>query len=168
MDDFSSKPGQLNAFGLIGDKANAIEPFKRPLSSMTPTLVLDKDNKPIMTIGAAGGSRIITAVLQVIISTIDHQIGIQEAINLGRTHSQWTPDVIRYEGGINAKYNLPSLTKKEIESLKMINHQFEEDGNVENGKYYLARAHGIQYKDGSFYTGVDWRGNGNSNDGVTY
>ncbi len=168
MDDFSSKPGQLNAFGLIGDKANAIEPFKRPLSSMTPTLVLDKDNKPIMTIGAAGGSRIITAVLQVIISTIDHQIGIQEAINLGRTHSQWIPDVIRYEGGINAEYKLPSLTKKEIESLKKLDHQFEEDGNVENGQYYLARVHGIQYKDSSFYTGVDWRGNGNVNDGVTY
>ncbi len=168
MDDFSSKPGQLNAFGLVGDKANAIEPFKRPLSSMTPTLVLNEDNTPIMTIGAAGGSRIITAVLQVIISTIDHQIGIQEAINHGRTHSQWIPDIIRYEGGHSSEYKLPSLSKKEVESLKKLNHKFEEDGNVENGNYYLARTHGIEFKDGKFYTGVDWRGNGNVSDGITY
>ncbi len=168
MDDFSSKPGQLNAFGLVGDKANAIEPFKRPLSSMTPTLVLNEDNTPIMTIGAAGGSRIITAVLQVIISTIDHQIGIQEAINLGRTHSQWIPDIIRYEGGNRPEYRLPSLSKKEVESLKKLDHKFEENGNVENGKYYLARTHGIEFKNGKFYTGVDWRGNGNVSDGITY
>ena len=72
MDDFSSKPGTANAFGLVGYKANAIQPFKRPLSSMSPTLVIDTNGNPIITIGAAGGSRIITAVLQNIISIVDH------------------------------------------------------------------------------------------------
>ena len=98
MDDFATSPGIQNAFGLIGYEANSIKPAKRPLSSMSPTIVLDPDGNPLMTIGAAGGSRIITTVLQVIISVIDHNLDIQEAINLGRTHSQWIPDVIRYEG----------------------------------------------------------------------
>lgn len=172
MDDFSSKPGQLNAFGLVGAEANAIAPYKRPLSSMTPTIVLDKDGTPLMTIGAAGGSRIITTVLQIIISVIDHEISIQEAINMGRTHSQWIPDVIRFEGPKenidNKTFSLPSLNEQDIKKLKALNHIFEEEGNVESGDYYLARAHGVQFKNGSFYTGVDWRGNGQKEDGITY
>lgn len=172
MDDFSSKPGQLNAFGLVGAEANSIAPYKRPLSSMTPTIVLNKDGSPLMTVGAAGGSRIITTVLQIIISVIDHKNDIQDAINLGRTHSQWIPDVIRFEGAKenvnNKKLKLPSLTYNEINTLKKLNHTFEETGNVEVGNYYLARAHGVQYINGKFYTGVDWRGNGQKEDGVTY
>ena len=171
MDDFATSPGIQNAFGLIGYEANSIKPAKRPLSSMSPTIVLDPDGNPLMTIGAAGGSRIITTVLQVIISVIDHNLGIQEAINLGRTHSQWIPDVIRYEGKnkINTENNelLPSLSEEQILELKSLNHKFE-NGNVENGIYYLARAHGIMYKDGQFFTGVDWRGNGEISDGITY
>ena len=171
MDDFASSPGSQNAFGLIGYEANSIKPAKRPLSSMSPTIVLNPEGESLMTIGAAGGSRIITTVLQVIISVVDHKLNVQEAINLGRTHSQWIPDVIRYEGvnNMNAKSNefLPSLSTKQIDELKNLNHRFE-DGNVENGIYYLARAHGIMYKDGQFTTGVDWRGNGEISDGITY
>jgi len=171
MDDFATSPGVQNAFGLIGYEANSIKPAKRPLSSMSPTIVLDPDGNPLMTVGAAGGSRIITTVLQVIISVIDHNLNVQDAINFGRTHSQWIPDVIRYEGenDLNEEFNkfLPSLSTNQINELKMLNHKFE-DGNVENGIYYLARAHGIMYKNGQFFTGVDWRGNGEISDGVTY
>ena len=171
MDDFATSPGVQNAFGLIGYEANSIKPAKRPLSSMSPTIVLDPDGTPLMTVGAAGGSRIITTVLQVIISVIDHNLNVQDAINFGRTHSQWIPDVIRYEGvnDSNEEFNkfLPSLSTNQINELKMLNHKFE-DGNVENGIYYLARAHGIMYKNGQFFTGVDWRGNGEISDGVTY
>jgi len=160
MDDFSSKPGQQNTYGLIGYSANSIQPSKRPLSSMTPTLVIDEEGRPIMTIGAAGGSRIITAVLQTIISVIDHNLGIQEAIDLPRTHSQWLPDVIRYEP--------KALNKKQKEELTKLNHMFDHNGNVESGMYYLARAHGIHFKNGTFSTGVDTRGNGEKSDGATY
>ena len=150
MDDFSSKPGQQNTYGLIGYSANSIQPSKRPLSSMTPSLVIDKEGNRMMTIGAAGGSRIITAVLQTIISVIDHNLGIQEAIDLPRTHSQWLPDVIRYEA--------QALTDKQKEELTKLNHMFDHDGNVESGMYYLARAHGIYFNNGEFSTGVDTRG----------
>jgi len=171
MDDFATSPGVQNAFGLIGYEANSIKPAKRPLSSMSPTIVLDPEGNSLMTVGAAGGSRIITAVLQVIISVVDHNLDVQDAINLGRTHSQWIPDVIRYEGAsnLNEEFNefLPSLSANQIDELKKLNHKFE-DGNVESGNYFLARAHGIMYKDGQFYTGVDWRGNGEISDGITY
>ena len=171
MDDFASSPGSQNAFGLIGYEANSIKPAKRPLSSMSPTIVLSPEGEPLMTIGAAGGSRIITTVLQVIISVVDHNLSVQDAINLGRTHSQWIPDVIRYEGKnkMNTEFNqfLPSLNEKQISELEELDHKFE-DGNVESGMYYLARAHGIMYKKGQFFTGVDWRGNGEISDGITY
>ena len=171
MDDFASSPGSQNAFGLIGYEANSIKPAKRPLSSMSPTIVLSPEGEPLMTIGAAGGSRIITTVLQIIISVVDHNLSVQDAINLGRTHSQWIPDVIRYEGKnkMNTEFNqfLPSLSEKQISELEKLDHKFE-DGNVESGMYYLARAHGIMYKNGQFFTGVDWRGNGEISDGITY
>ena len=171
MDDFASSPGSQNAFGLIGYEANSIKPAKRPLSSMSPTIVLTPEGEPLMTIGAAGGSRIITTVLQIIISVVDHNLSVQDAINLGRTHSQWIPDVIRYEGKnkMNTEFNqfLPSLSEKQISELEKLDHKFE-DGNVESGMYYLARAHGIMYKNGQFFTGVDWRGNGEISDGITY
>ena len=153
MDDFASSPGSQNAFGLIGYEANSIKPAKRPLSSMSPTIVLTPEGEPLMTIGAAGGSRIITTVLQVIISVVDHNLSVQDSINLGRTHSQWIPDVIRYEGKnkMTAEFNqfLPSLSEKQISELEGLDHKFE-DGNVESGMYYLARAHGIMYKTVSY------------------
>jgi len=100
MDDFSSKPGSPNAYGLLGGKANAIEAKKRPLSAMTPTIVL-KDNKPFLLTGTSGGSRIITTVLQIIMNVIDHDMNISEATQAIRIHHQWFPDEIRIEKGLN-------------------------------------------------------------------
>ncbi|MEK8018189.1 MAG: gamma-glutamyltransferase [Candidatus Parabeggiatoa sp.] len=100
MDDFSAKPGVPNAYGLIGGDANAIEPNKRMLSSMSPTIVL-KNNKPFLVTGSPGGSRIITTTLQVIMNVIDHNMNIQEAVNAIRVHHQWFPDEIRVEDGLN-------------------------------------------------------------------
>jgi gamma-glutamyltranspeptidase/glutathione hydrolase len=100
MDDFSAKPGVPNAYGLIGGKANAVAAKKRPLSSMTPTIVL-KDNKPYLVTGSPGGSRIITTTLQVIMNVIDHDMNIAEASAAPRFHHQWLPDMIRIEKGLN-------------------------------------------------------------------
>ncbi|MDC0917731.1 gamma-glutamyltransferase [Candidatus Marinimicrobia bacterium] len=160
MDDFSSKPGTANAFGLVGYKANAIQPFKRPLSSMSPTLVIDTNGNPIVTIGAAGGSRIITAVLQNIISIVDHGLNIQEAIDFPRTHSQWLPDNLRYEKG--------ALTQQTINELEELNHLFEHDGVTENGLYGIAQTHGVHFKNKQFITGFDKRGSYDENEGITY
>ncbi|EOH7268383.1 TPA: gamma-glutamyltransferase [Campylobacter jejuni] len=96
MDDFSIKPGVPNLYGLVGGEANAIEPKKRPLSSMSPTIIL-KDGKVFMVVGSPGGSRIITTVLQVISNVIDHKIDISTAVESPRFHMQWLPDEIRTE-----------------------------------------------------------------------
>jgi gamma-glutamyltranspeptidase/glutathione hydrolase len=96
MDDFSAKPGSPNMFGLIGGKANEIAPYKRMLSSMTPTIVT-KDERAFLVAGSPGGSRIITTVLQVIMNVIDHQMDVQEAVDAARFHHQWLPDEIRIE-----------------------------------------------------------------------
>lgn len=98
MDDFSAKPGTANAFGLIGREANAIEPGKRPLSSMTPTLIF-KDGKPFVVTGSPGGSRIITTVLQVLMNVMDHNLNIAEATVQPRFHHQWLPDRLQLEPG---------------------------------------------------------------------
>ncbi|EKX94136.1 gamma-glutamyltransferase [Aggregatibacter actinomycetemcomitans Y4] len=100
MDDFSAKPGVPNGFGLIGGEANAIAPQKRPLSSMTPTLVM-KDNKPWLVTGSPGGARIITTVLQSIVNTVDHKMNPAEAIVTPRVHHQWLPDELRVEEGLS-------------------------------------------------------------------
>ena len=96
MDDFTAKPGVANAFGLVQGKANAVAPGKRPLSSMTPTLVF-KDGKPAFVVGTPGGSRIITTVLEVIVNVIDHGMTLQEAIDAPRIHHQWLPDTVAAE-----------------------------------------------------------------------
>lgn len=100
MDDFSAKPGVPNAFGLIGGEANAVEAGKRPLSSMTPTLVF-KDDQPVLITGSPGGSRIITTVLQVISNVIDHAMDIARATAAPRMHHQWRPDRLHLEPGID-------------------------------------------------------------------
>ena len=100
MDDFSVKPGVPNAFGLVGGAANAIEAKKRPLSSMTPTIVM-KNNKPWLVAGSPGGARIITTVLQSVVNTIDHEMNPAEAIITPRVHHQWLPDELRVEEGIS-------------------------------------------------------------------
>ncbi|MFH7766153.1 gamma-glutamyltransferase [Acinetobacter sp. BSP-28] len=101
MDDFSAKRGVQNAFGLIGGDANAIAPHKRPLSSMTPTIVL-KDHKAWLVTGSPGGSRIISTVLQTLINSIDFQMNPAEVAAAPRIHHQWLPDEIRVEKGISA------------------------------------------------------------------
>jgi len=98
MDDFSSKPGQPNMFGLIGAEANRIEPEKRMLSSMTPTII-EKDGKLWMVLGTPGGSRIITTVLQTILNVYEFDMSMQEAADAPRFHHQWLPDEITFEEG---------------------------------------------------------------------
>lgn len=100
MDDFSSKPGVPNAYGLVGGEANRIEPRKRPLSSMTPTLVF-KEGVPVLATGSPGGSRIITTTLQVILNVVDHGMNVAEAITAPRVHHQWLPDELRIEEGLS-------------------------------------------------------------------
>ena len=99
LDDFAAKPGAPNAYGLVGGDANAPGPGKRPLSSMTPTIVL-KDGKPFLVTGSPGGSRIITAVLQVISNVIDRKLPIAEAVAAPRIHDQWSPDEVVVERGL--------------------------------------------------------------------
>ncbi|GLS89217.1 gamma-glutamyltransferase [Psychromonas marina] len=100
MDDFSAKPGEPNGYGLIGGEANAVAANKRPLSSMSPTILL-KDNQPYLVTGTPGGSRIITTTLQIILNVVDHQMNIAQATAAPRIHHQWLPDYIRYEQGIS-------------------------------------------------------------------
>ncbi len=96
MDDFSAKPGVPNQFGLVGGKANAIAPGKRMLSSMTPTIVT-QDGELRLVLGAPGGGRIITAVLQVLCNVVDHRMGLEQAVRAPRIHHQWVPDEIQWE-----------------------------------------------------------------------
>ena len=100
MDDFSAKPGVANAYGLVGGDANAVQAGKRPLSSMTPTLVL-KDGKPVLVTGSPGGARIITTVLQQVVNHIDFGMNPAEAAATPRFHHQWTPDELRVEKGFS-------------------------------------------------------------------
>lgn len=100
MDDFTAKPGVPNTFGLIQGDINAIEPGKRPLSSMTPTIVT-RDGQFFMALGAPGGSRIITAVLQVLLNVIDFKMNVRDAVDAPRFHHQWQPDVLSLDPGIS-------------------------------------------------------------------
>jgi gamma-glutamyltranspeptidase/glutathione hydrolase len=97
MDDFTTKPGQPNAFGLIQSEANAIMPGKRPLSSMTPTLLLDEQGRVVMAVGGSGGPFIITATYQVIRNILDYGLSPQEAVSVPRWHHQWLPDQVMLE-----------------------------------------------------------------------
>ncbi len=111
MDDFVSKVGVANAYGLIGNEKNAIEPEKRPLSSMTPTLVFDADDQFYMALGSPGGSRIITSVLNVLMNVIDHNMNLAEAITAPRMHHQYMPDKVQVEKGFS------------LDTLKLLNHK---------------------------------------------
>lgn len=146
MDDFSSKPGEPNQFGLVGSEANSIEPGKRMLSSMTPTIIL-KDNKPFMVIGSPGGSTIITVVLQTIMNVLDFHMNIQQAINAPRIHHQWLPDELYYEEF--------GISKDTFDNLKNMGYIF-------GGERILGRAEGILIdpKDNMFYGATDPRGYG--------
>ncbi len=110
MDDFAAKPGSLNAFQLIQGEANAIAPGKRPLSSMTPTIVF-KDGKPWLALGSPGGPTIISTVIQTLINVIDHNMSLQQAIDAPRLHHQWMPDVVMWE-----PYGLSPDTRRALEA----------------------------------------------------
>lgn len=102
MDDFAAAPGVPNGFGLLGGDANAVQAAKRPLSSMTPTLVFDNAGEPVLATGSPGGSTIITIVLQVILNSLEFGMNPAEAVSVPRIHHQWMPDSIRWESGISA------------------------------------------------------------------
>ncbi len=143
MDDFTSKVGVPNMFGLLQSENNAIQPRKRPLSAMTPTIVL-KDGKVWLAIGSPGGPTIINTVLQVIVNVIDYDMNIQQAIDAPRFHHQWMPDEIRYEPfGLNAD------TRKELERR---GHLFPKrpggNGATDETASYIGDAHGIM---------IDWK-----------
>ena len=142
MDDFSSKPGEPNMFGLLGNEANAIEPKKRPLSSMTPTIVL-KDDKPFLILGTPGGSTIITTVLQNFLNVVIHEMDIQKAVSSPRVHSQWMPDMVFHEKG--------GLSKSLIRKLSERGHDVKLRGNI-------GEANGIMINDQGFWGGPDSRG----------
>ena len=111
MDDFTAKVGVPNLYGLVQGEANAIAPGKRPLSSMSPTIVT-KDGKPVMVVGTPGGSRIITAVLHTIINVIDYGMNVQEAVDAPRFHQQWLPEVTNVE-----TFALSPDTRKILEGM---------------------------------------------------
>ena len=125
MDDFSSKPGVPNMFGLIGAEANSIAPKKRMLSSMTPTIV-EKDGALLMSVGTPGGSTIITSVLQTILNVHEYNMTMQEAVNSPRFHHQWLPDVILFEPH--------SFPKKTIGQLQQLGYYTDEKRSPVIGK----------------------------------
>ena len=125
MDDFSSKPGVPNMFGVTGGEANSIAPQKRMLSSMTPTII-EKNGKLLMTLGTPGGSTIITSVLQTILNIHEFNMSMQEAVNAPRFHHQWLPDVIKMEPN--------SFNKEVIAELKNLNYLIDETSSKIIGK----------------------------------
>ena len=96
MDDFTTRPGQPNLFGLVQGPQNAIAPGKRPLSSMSPTIIT-RDGKPVMVLGSPGGARIITITLETILNLVDYGMELQEAVDAPRFHHQWLPDEVYVE-----------------------------------------------------------------------
>ena len=143
MDDFSSKPGEPNLYGLVGGSANAIEPNKRMLSSMTPT-ILEKDNELFMVVGTPGGSTIITGVLQTILNILEFNLSIQEAVSAGRFHHQWKPDHIKLEGN-----KFDSIL---INELIQMGHSFNYVESMNRVDAILIKA------DGELESGADPRG----------
>ncbi|MCA1493487.1 gamma-glutamyltransferase [Ensifer sp. NBAIM29] len=120
MDDFTAKPGAPNLYGLVQGEANAIEPGKTPLSSMSPTII-SKDGKPFMVIGSPGGARIITITLEAILNVIDHGMNIQEAVDAPRIHHQWLPDKVYME-----PY---ALSPDSLKLLSTMGHNVQVDEN---------------------------------------
>jgi len=150
MDDFSGKPGVMNQFGLLGTEANSIQPEKRMLSSMTPTIFL-KDGEPFIIIGSPGGSQIITTVLQVVINCIDFDMNIRQAIEAPRIHHQWMPDSIFYEVG--------ALTEEVKKELTEMGYLFW-DVDVETRIIGIAEGIMIDRKNKIIYGASDPRGGG--------
>ena len=150
MDDFSIKPGFPNAYGLVGNEANAIRGAKRPLSSMSPTILLF-DDEPLMTIGTPGGSTIITTVLQCIINVVLHRMDIKEAVCSPRVHHQWLPpDTIHIEPR--------SIPKDVINILESRGHIITPYGGGSSKQGYIGEANGIMITEDGLYGAGDCRG----------
>jgi gamma-glutamyltranspeptidase/glutathione hydrolase len=147
MDDFAAKPGSPNAFGLVQGEANAIQPGKRPLSSMTPT-ILTRDGKFFMAVGAPGGSRIISAVLQVILNVVDFGMNAQDAVDAPRIHHQWQPDTLYLE---------PGISPDTVALLKSRGYEIDHSPGL-----VLARVEAIVNSGGWLQGGSDGRASGKS------
>jgi gamma-glutamyltranspeptidase/glutathione hydrolase len=145
MDDFSSKPGTPNMFGLTGSEANSIAPQKRMLSSMTPTII-EKDGKLFMVLGTPGGSTIITSVLQTFLNVAAFEMSMQEAVNAPRFHHQWLPDEVIFEP--------ESFSKEILKSLKKKNYLINENATPILGKVDAI----LVLPDGKYEGGADKRG----------
>jgi gamma-glutamyltranspeptidase / glutathione hydrolase len=145
LDDFAAKPGAPNAFGLVGGAANAPGPRKRPLSSMTPTIVF-KDGKPVLVTGAPGGSRIITTVLQVIVNTIDGHMSVGDAVSAPRLHHQWLPDEAVVE---------PHFPPDQVRALTAMGHKVRVDS-------LFGSAHSIAIGPGTMTGAADLRARGSA------
>ena len=155
MDDFSSKPGHPNFYGLIGSEANSIQPGKRMLSSMTPSIIL-KDNKPSLIVGTPGGSTIITSVLQTILNVYEFDMSVQEAVNAARFHHQWLPDVVIFEEGIVDKEKDSILKSK---SYYVISLPIEVDTCGMSARSSIGAVDAILIDGkGKVSTGADFRG----------
>ncbi len=145
MDDFSVKPGEPNMFGLVQGETNAIQPGKRPLSSMTPTMVV-RDGKLYMVVGAPGGSRIVTAVMEVMLNAIDFGMNAQDAVDYPRFHHQWKPDKLYLEHG---------FSPDTVALLKAKGHDVDYSAAV-----VVARVEAILIDKGWIMGGSDGRGAG--------
>ncbi|MBL7128350.1 MAG: gamma-glutamyltransferase, partial [Ignavibacteria bacterium] len=145
MDDFVSKPGVPNIYGLLGSEVNSIEPKKRMLSSMTPTIVL-KNKKPFLIVGSPGGGRIITTVLQTIVNIIDFDMDLKTAIDMPRFHHQWYPDEIQVENTL-----LNDISEERLKNMGYNIRYIEDFGRVD----------GIMFlEDGKVVGHSDKRGDG--------
>ena len=155
MDDFSSKPGHPNFYGLIGSEANSIQPKKRMLSSMTPTIVL-KNNKPSLIVGTPGGSTIITSVFQTILNIYEFDMNVQDAVNAPRFHHQWLPDVIIIEKN-NSDNTIDSLLREK--NYNVIPLPFEYDISGMSPRSSIGAVDAIFIDDkGNVSGGADYRG----------
>lgn len=145
MDDFASLPGTANQFGLVQGDANAIEPGKRMLSAMSPTIVVDRTGKPLLIVGAAGGPTIITATTQVILNVIDNRMSLANAMSAPRLHEQAWPDELTYERG--------GLTDAVLDSLRAMGYTLHATG-------HLANANAVMRVDGGWAGMVEPRSTG--------
>ncbi len=144
MDDFSAKPGVPNAYGLIGNAANAIEPGKRMLSSMSPTIVETPNGELYLVLGSPGGSTIITTVAQIIMNVIDFGMNMEDAVETPRFHHQWLPDMIQFESS--------GFSPETVNALENRGHAFKYRGSI-------GEANCIQVEDGFIYGSADSRRN---------
>jgi gamma-glutamyltranspeptidase/glutathione hydrolase len=148
MDDFAANPGQPNLFGLVQGEQNAIQPGKRMLSSMAPTIILDRTGRPLLIVGARGGPRIISSVLQTIVNVIDHRMSLPEAINAPRVHHQALPDSLTYERDY-------PLSPEVLDSLRGLGYPLRTIGNI-------ASVNGILRTNGGWVGYSDPRSGGKS------